>query len=63
VVRGARWVYLIVRATSCHPVDLMLHMEIGGWRLRWILELGGVACIALAVLRRLHATSTLASLT
>jgi hypothetical protein len=56
-------VFIIVRATSFHHVDLMLHLEIGGWRLNWILELGGIACITLAVLRRLRTLSTLASST
>lgn len=51
-VRGASLVFIIVRVTSFHHVDLMLHMEIGGWRLHWILELGGIACIALTVLAR-----------
>ena len=56
-------IFIIARATSFHHVDLMLHMEIGGWRLNWILELGGIACITLAVLRRLRALSILASST
>jgi hypothetical protein len=51
-VRGARLVFIIVRVTSFHHVDLMPYMCIGGWRLHWILELGGVVCIALAVLAR-----------
>lgn len=38
--------FIIVRATSFHHVDQMLGWQLARWRINWLLELGGIACIA-----------------
>jgi len=47
--------FILMRATSFHHVDLLLGMKIGGWlKVNALLELGGVGCIAAATVRRLR---------
>lgn len=43
--------FIIIRATSFHHVDQLLGWELGGFSLNWILELGGITCIAIAAIR------------
>lgn len=38
--------FVLVRASSFHKVDAFLHGAAAGFRMNWILELGGIACIA-----------------
>ncbi|MFO1497027.1 MAG: hypothetical protein U1G07_01295 [Verrucomicrobiota bacterium] len=38
--------FVIVRAVSFHHVDQMLGMDLGGFRLNWLLELGGISGVA-----------------
>jgi hypothetical protein len=46
-------VFVIIRATSFHHVDVLLHITLGEMRINWILELGGIGCIAAAAAARL----------
>jgi hypothetical protein len=38
--------FILIRASSFHHVDRMLHMDFEGFKLNWILELGGIGVIA-----------------
>ena len=40
--------FIVIRAASFHHVDVLLRSRILGFRLNWILELGGIALVALA---------------
>jgi hypothetical protein len=42
--------FVVVRAASFHHVDAILGWRPGGVRMYWVLELGGIACIAAAAL-------------
>jgi hypothetical protein len=49
--------FIVMRATSFHPVDRLLGLQIGGWlKVNAVLELGGSGCIAAAALRRWRQT-------
>jgi len=50
---GLSWllIFVIVRAASFHHVGVLLASELLGVRVNWILELGGVALIALSAAR------------
>lgn len=37
--------FIVIRAASFHHVDQMLRHDIGGFRLNWLLELGGIGMI------------------
>jgi hypothetical protein len=43
--------FVLIRASSFHNVDLFLGARLGGLKWNWILELGGIAVVALAALR------------
>jgi len=43
--------FIVIRAASFHHVDVLLGSELLGVRLNWILELGGIALIALSAAR------------
>jgi hypothetical protein len=47
--------FVIIRAASFHNVDAFLGARLGGLKWNWILELGGIAVVALAALRILRA--------
>lgn len=40
------FVFVLTRASSFHHVDVLLASELGGVRWNWILELGGIAIVA-----------------
>ncbi len=40
--------FIVIRASSFHHIDRLLGLEWAGLRLNWILELGGIICIAVA---------------
>jgi len=40
--------FVVIRAASFHHVDHMLGWTLAGWRMNWLLELGGIGCIAFA---------------
>jgi hypothetical protein len=47
-------VFVVIRAASFHHVDLFLKYDIGGMRMNWLFELGGISLViagALAALR------------
>jgi hypothetical protein len=46
--------FVIIRASSFHHVDQMLGMKLEGFKLNWLLELGGIGCIASAALSALR---------
>ena len=52
--------FIVIRATSFHQVDQLLHVHLLGFKMNWILELGGIFSIAfgaikyLESLRKLH---------
>ena len=43
--------FVLIRAASFHHVDQMIGIRIGGLRLNWVLELGGILCMGLGALR------------
>jgi hypothetical protein len=43
--------FIVIRAASFHHVDVLLGSELLGIRVNWILELGGIALIALSAAR------------
>jgi hypothetical protein len=52
--------FVIVRASSFHKVDALLGTYVGGVKMNWVLELGGIGLVALGAcvaLRATHAAS------
>lgn len=45
--------FVVIRAASFHHVDRILGWHPGGFKLNWILELGGIACIMATAIVRL----------
>jgi hypothetical protein len=43
--------FVIIRAASFHHIDRLLGSDIGGFRLNWIIELGGILFIAVGAYR------------
>ncbi len=43
--------FVVVRAASFHHIDAFLAARIGGMKWNWVLELGGIAAIAVAAFR------------
>jgi hypothetical protein len=43
--------FVLIRGASFHHVDQMIGLEIGGFRLNWVLELGGITCIGVGAWR------------
>jgi hypothetical protein len=43
--------FVAIRASSFHHVDLLLGHRLGGLKINWVLELGGISFIALAAYR------------
>jgi hypothetical protein len=41
-------VFIVIRAASFHHIDSFLKFDIGGFRMNWLLELGGISLIAVA---------------
>ena len=46
--------FVLVRAASFHHVDQMLGMELGGLKVNWILELGGILWIGISAWKNLR---------
>lgn len=40
--------YVIIRAASFHHIDRLLGSAVAGWKLNWLLELGGIGLVAVA---------------
>lgn len=45
--------FVLVRAVGFHHVDALLGMRLAGWRLNWILELGGIVVVIVGALIRM----------
>ena len=43
--------FVIIRAASFHHFDEFIGFVVGGVRMNWVLELGGIACVAIAACR------------
>jgi hypothetical protein len=43
--------FVLVRASSFHHVDVMIHTRLAGLEMNWILELSGIALVGIAALR------------
>ena len=43
--------FVLIRAASFHQVDQMIGLRVGGLKLNWVLELGGITCIGLGAWR------------
>jgi len=43
--------FVVIRAASFHHVDEMIGLSIGGFKLNWAIELGGISCIGLCAWR------------
>lgn len=43
--------FIIIRAASFHQVDVLIRSRIIGLRINWILELGGIALVALGAIQ------------
>ena len=54
---GVIWigVFVLIRASSFHQVDILLKTEIAGVKLNWAFELTGIAIVALAAVRAIRA--------
>ena len=46
--------FVVIRAASFHHIDQMLHWQLAGFQMNWILELGGIACIGVSAVNYLH---------
>ncbi|MGZ3385949.1 MAG: hypothetical protein ACXWNF_13305, partial [Isosphaeraceae bacterium] len=44
------YVFVLIRASSIHHVDVMLRWRFLGWTWNWILELGGIVVVGLGAL-------------
>ena len=44
------YVFVLIRASSFHHVDVVLRMRFEGWSWNWILELGGIIVVGLGAL-------------
>ncbi len=45
--------FVLMRAASFHHFDQFIGMKFGGVKVNWILELGGICCVAASAFRRL----------
>ncbi|MEQ8540475.1 MAG: hypothetical protein RIB93_23850 [Coleofasciculus sp. D1-CHI-01] len=43
--------FIVIRASSFHHIDALIGWQVVGLRMNWILEIGGIACIAIAAIR------------
>jgi len=44
------YIFVLIRASSFHHVDMMLHWQFLGWTWNWVLELGGIVVVGLGAL-------------
>ena len=49
--------FVVIRATSFQKVDILIHLDLAGIRVNWILELGGIAVIAAGAIVRLRSAA------
>ena len=43
--------FVLIRASSFHHIDIFLQDGPGGFRMNWLLELGGIFCVILGAVR------------
>ena len=48
--------FIIIRAASFHHVDQLLGWQLAGFRPNWLLELGGISCVAIAAIKQICKT-------
>ncbi|WP_448563041.1 hypothetical protein [Trichothermofontia sp.] len=53
--------FVVIRAASFHHVDRLIGLSLGGIRMNWVLELGGIMAIAIAALINLLPSRSLRS--
>lgn len=46
--------FILIRAASFHYVDILLGLQLAGFRLNWLIELGGIACVGLSAVLNLR---------
>ncbi len=46
--------FIVIRAASFHHVDMLLGHEVLGFRLNWILELGGIGLVGLGAVQSMR---------
>jgi hypothetical protein len=51
------FVFVLIRASSIHHVDMMLHMRLLGWTWNWVLELGGIIVVGIGAVLALATTA------
>jgi hypothetical protein len=44
------YIFVLIRASSFHHVDVMLHWRLLGWTWNWVLELGGIVVVGVGAL-------------
>jgi len=47
-------VFIVIRAASFHHIDAFLKHDIGGFRMNWVLELGGISLIGIAAFKKMR---------
>lgn len=50
-------VFVLVRATSFHAMDLLINTSFLGAKMNWLLELGGIALVGIGAVRALRRTA------
>jgi len=48
------YVFVLIRASSIHHVDMMLHWQFLGWTWNWVLELGGIVVVGIGAVLALR---------
>ena len=43
--------FVVIRAASFHHIDRLLGTDVGGFKMNWVIELGGISFIALGAIR------------
>ncbi len=43
-------IFIVIRATSFHHIDIFIHSYMAGVRMNWLFELGGITAVAISAL-------------
>ena len=49
--------FILIRASSFHHMDVLINMDLGGIKINWLLELGGLTIIGLGGIQYLYKSS------
>ena len=49
--------FVLIRAVGFHHMDAVIGLQVAGWRLNWVFELGGIALVCLGALWAIAAGS------